>query len=62
MPDKDGRPYLRETRKRAEQLGILTPNNARQRKAQLEAEVAGHPITQYEVLKAAVTEEVAQDG
>jgi hypothetical protein len=46
MPDEQGRPYLRETRKKAEELGIVTTTNARQRKAELEAEVQAHPVSQ----------------
>ena len=62
MPDKSGKPFLRETRKKAEELGILTPTNARQRKAQLEASVAAHPISQYEALKETLTLEVSRDA
>ncbi len=62
MPDEQGRPYLRETRRKAEQLGIVTHTNARQRKAQLEAFVQAHPVTQYEILKQALTEEAKKDG
>jgi SNF2 family DNA or RNA helicase len=62
MPDANGRPYLREIRKKAEQLGIITHTNARQRKADLEAEVAAHPVTQYYSLKEALCEEVVQNG
>jgi hypothetical protein len=62
MPDSDGRPYLRETRSLAQELGIVTRTNARQRKAELESEVQKHPVAQYEVLKQALTEEVAQDA
>lgn len=62
MPDKDGRPYLRETRSKAEELRIVTTTNARQRKAELEASVQAHPVSQYEILKEALCEEVAQDA
>lgn len=61
MPDEQGRRYLRETRKKAEELGIVTTTNARQRKAELQAEVQAHPVSQYEILKEALCEEVAQD-
>jgi hypothetical protein len=60
MPDALGRPYLRETRRKAQQLGIVTHANARQRKSELEAEIQAHPVTQYEILKQAFAEE-AQD-
>lgn len=62
MPDEQGRPYLRETRSKAEELGIVTTTNARQRKAELEAEVQAHPVSQYEIFKEALCEEVAQDA
>jgi hypothetical protein len=62
MPDEQGRPYLRETRSKAEELGIVTTTNARQRKAELEASVQAHPVSQYEILKEALCEEVAQDA
>lgn len=62
MPDANGRPYLREIRKKAEELGIVTLKNARQRKAELEAEVAAHPLTQYDSLKQVLCEEVVHDG
>ncbi|HEY9599346.1 MAG TPA: hypothetical protein V6D33_16910 [Cyanophyceae cyanobacterium] len=61
MPDANGRPYLREIRKRAEQLGIVTHTNARQRKAELELEIQNHPISQYEALKQAIAEEDSND-
>jgi hypothetical protein len=63
MPDSNGRPYLRELRKEGEKQGIVTTNNARQRKAFLEATVQMPSTTDFvEGVSCVQVQEVGSHG